>query len=118
MHELSVCQGLLRQLVPWVEQHQGPLIQVRVRIGPLAGVEPGLLQAAFAIARQGTVAAQAELLIEHSPLRVRCNECEIESKVTANDLRCRHCGYQQTQLISGDELLLVSIQFSKESQHV
>lgn len=118
MHELSVCQGLLRQLVPLAAEHQGVLERVVVRVGPLSGVEPQLLQQAFPIARQGTVAEQAELVIESTSLKVRCKTCDTESEVSANNLCCRHCGSQQTQLMSGDELLLVSIQFNKEASHV
>ncbi len=118
MHELSVCQGLLRQLIPIVAQHDGDVTEVLVRIGPLAGVEPALLQSAFPIARQQSVAPKAELVIEQVPLVVRCKECAAESEVLVNDLRCRQCANQQTQLISGDELLLVSVQFNGEPHHV
>ena len=114
MHELSVCQGLLRQLVPLAEGHEGVLSQVVVRIGPLSGVEPALLKEAFLIARQGSIAEQAEVVIEITPLQVVCKACGEQSDVTSNDLRCRHCGHQQTQLISGDELLLVSIHFQQK----
>lgn len=118
MHELSVCHGLLRQLTPLAAEHSGRLSRVVVRVGPLAGVEPALLASAFVVARQGTVADSAVLVIDHSPLRVRCRECGRESEATLNDLCCRHCGGHKTQLISGDELLLISVQFSKESEHV
>lgn len=118
MHELSICQGLLRQLLPIVAKHRGRLIQVVLRIGPLSGVEAALLQAAFPIAAKGSVAAEAELVIEHCPLRVHCPSCDAESEASANDLRCACCGHQQTGLISGDELLLLSVQFSEESNHV
>ena len=117
MHELSVCQGLLRQLAPLAAEHSGAVQQVVLRIGPLSGVEPSLLQAAFPIARKGTVAEQAELVIESTPLRVRCKQCHSESEVSSNNLSCRQCGHQQTQLISGDELLLVSVQFQDLSSN-
>ncbi len=118
MHELSICQGLLRQLATMTDQHQGQLTRVVLQIGPLSGVEPDLLQAAFVIAAKGTVATAAELVIERSPLRVHCPLCDAESEASANDLRCGRCNNQQTRLISGDELMLVSIQFSEESNHV
>ena len=118
MHELSVCQGLLRQLVPLAAEHTGVLNRMVVRIGPLSGVEPSLLQAAFAIAQKGTVAEQAELVIEYTPIMVNCKQCGLDGEAVANDLRCRHCGNQRTKLISGDELLLVSIHFQKEAHHV
>lgn len=114
MHELSICQGLLRQLGPIAADHQGQLAQVVLRIGSLAGVEPSLLQSAFLIARKESVAEQAELIIEPSPIRVHCAKCDADSEVSANNLSCRYCDNQQTQLISGDELLLLSLQFREE----
>ena len=118
MHELSVCQGLLQQLAPISAKNDGEVSEIHLRIGPLSGVEPTLLRSAFSIAQKQSVAPQAKLIIEHSALMVRCGQCETESEVSVNDLRCRQCANQQTQLISGDELLLVSVQFSGEPQHV
>jgi hydrogenase nickel incorporation protein HypA/HybF len=116
MHELSICRGLLLQLAEIAATHQQTRIsRIQLRIGPLAGVEPQLLQQAFAIARQGSVAAQAELLIEAAPLIVHCPDCGQDSSASLPRLSCGHCGQQQTRLISGDELLLLSIAFTPDA---
>ena len=45
MHELSVCQALVRQLRDIArEQHAVRITRVIVQIGPLSGVEPELLR--------------------------------------------------------------------------
>ncbi len=64
------------------------------------------MQNAFPIAAAGTVAGNATLHLEASPIRVRCESCGEESEVTANRLVCRECGDWHTTLLSGDELIL------------
>lgn len=114
MHELSVCQALLVQVEQVARQNAAHSVEkVVLRIGPLAGVEPRLLQDAFPIARAGTVAAAAELVIEELPLTVRCRNCGAETTATPSRLICGACGDWHTQLISGDELLLASVELTK-----
>ncbi len=114
MHELSVCQALLAQVEQVARDNQAQHVdKIVLRIGPLAGVEPRLLQDAFPIARVGTVAADAELVIETLPLTVRCQGCGAETAAQPNRLICGACGDWHTQLISGDELLLASVELTK-----
>lgn len=111
MHELSVCQSMLHQVEAIAAERQAlGVASITLRIGPLSGIEPELLQHAFPLARAGTVAAEAELIIEHLPIRVRCEQCGAETDATANRLLCGACGDWHTQLISGDELVLASVE--------
>lgn len=111
MHELSVCQGLLTQCSQIAAERGATGVSLVVlRVGPLSGVEPKLLEDAFPIASAGGIAEGAELRIESLPVRVRCRRCEAESAATSSNLTCRHCGDWQTQLIGGDELLLASLE--------
>jgi len=119
MHELSVCQALLRQVEALAREHGGaPVMAIELRIGPLSGVEPALLEHAFAIAKQGTLAEDARLVIERPPLTVRCLLCGRDSEATASRLACCHCGSHRTRLISGDEMLLTGIDLKEENTHV
>jgi hydrogenase nickel incorporation protein HypA/HybF len=77
-------------------------------------VEPDLLQNAFPFARANTVAADAELVIDTLPIRVKCQTCSAESDATANKLVCAACGDWHTQLLSGDELLLERVELRTE----
>ena len=86
---------------------------IKLQIGPLSGVEPQLLKDAFPIAAAGSVAESAALEIDSQPVRVRCLSCGGESEATPNKLVCRHCGDFRTQLISGDEMLLLSVELER-----
>ncbi len=115
MHELSLCQGLLRQVEAIAAEHdQSRVRRITLRIGPLAGVEPQLLQQAFEIARNGSSAAEAQLQIDSAPLCIHCPGCHADHPAELPRLSCPHCGSEQTTLISGDELLLVSVSFFEE----
>jgi hydrogenase nickel incorporation protein HypA/HybF len=111
MHELSICQAMMSQ-VEAIAAREGAssVAAITLRIGPLSGVVPELLQQAFTIARVGTLAADAELVTELQPIRVRCLECDAESQVEPNRLLCSACGSYRTQVTSGDELLLASVE--------
>jgi hydrogenase nickel incorporation protein HypA/HybF len=118
MHELSVCQSMLRQVETIALQHQAKRVTaITLHIGPLSGIEPALLQQAFTLARAGSVAEQATLVIESLPIRIRCQQCGCESEATPNRLLCSHCGDYHTQVISGDEMLLASVELDVDAQN-
>jgi hydrogenase nickel incorporation protein HypA/HybF len=111
VHELSLCQDLLDQVQAIAQTHQAEkVVCITVRIGPLSGVEPKLLASAFSMGCVGTIAEQAELLLETQSIRVMCNVCMLESEATVSNLICRHCGDYDTQLLSGDELILARVE--------
>ena len=117
MHELAVCQALLGQVGDIARSHgASEVVRIAVAIGPLSGVEAPLLERAFTIARAGTVAADAVIELSEVSIRVRCRACHAESDATINRLVCRACGEWRTDLMSGDELLLVQVEM--EENHV
>ncbi|MDV3237719.1 MAG: hydrogenase maturation nickel metallochaperone HypA [Gammaproteobacteria bacterium] len=115
MHELSVCQALVRQLRDIArEQRAARITRVVVQIGPLSGVEPELLRHAYPVASAGSPAADAALILEALPIRIHCESCGADSDAAANRLLCGACGDYRTRLISGDELLLASVELEAE----
>lgn len=111
MHELAMAQALVEQVEAVINQHgatQASLI--RVRIGPLAGVVPELLASAFPLAAAGSRMEHAELEFSHAPIQVHCQTCGADTEAAMNRLICGACGDWHTQIISGDELLLESVE--------
>lgn len=110
MHELSLCQGLLRQVEKVAADNGARAVErILLRVGGLSGVEPPLLERAYEIARMGTVAEGAELVIERGPVVVRCRECGGSSVVPSNRLLCSYCGDWRVQVTEGEELTLLSV---------
>ena len=118
VHEFSVCQDLLRQVEDLVRVHHARTVSaIRLQLGPLSGIEASLLEQAFTVARAGTVAAAAVLTTETLSVQVRCEACGAVSVVVPNRLVCNACGDGHTELVSGDELLLASVELEIEDNN-
>lgn len=111
MHELAVAQALVDQVDAVIRQHHATSATlIRVRIGPLAGVVPELFASAFPLAAAGHAMEHATLDLVAEPITVRCQTCGAETEAALNRLVCGACGDWHTQVISGDELLLESVE--------
>ena len=114
MHELAICQSLMDQVEAIAEERNALTVtSIVIGIGPLSGVEVQLLRNAYPVASAGTIAEDAELIIEQLPVKVRCNHCGHEAEAPPNKLSCQQCGDWRTTLISGDELMLMSLELEK-----
>ena len=115
MHELAICQALMSQLDAIAERERAErIVSLELRIGPLSGVVPDLLAQAFPIASAGSLAAGAELNIRQLPVRVSCRDCGAETDASPNCLLCSACGGFRTQLLSGDEMVLASVELERK----
>lgn len=117
MHELAICQSLMDQVQDIaLERNALSVTSIVVGMGPLSGVEAQLLKNAYTVASAGTVAEDAELIIENLPIRVKCGQCGCESDASPNKLVCKQCGDWRTTLVSGDELMLMSVELEKPKE--
>ena len=117
MHELSVCLALLEQVQRIAMERKATRVsRVVLQVGPLSGVEAGLLRNAYPLAAAGTVAENAELVIESADIVVHCSECGRESPATPNRLLCAHCGGFRTRISSGDEMILKSLELENAAE--
>ena len=115
MHELSVCQSLLREVQRVAAEHEATAVTaITLAVGPLSGVEAPLLERAFTIARAGTIAEEATFTVEELPVTVWCEACGIETQVPVNALLCGKCGTWQVDLRSGTELLLKQVELASD----
>lgn len=118
MHELAVAQALVEQVEAVIDQHNATSASlIRVRIGPLAGVVAELLATAFPLAAAGSRMKHAQLEFTHAPIRVRCQTCGADTEAAMNRLICGACGDWHTQILSGDELLLESVELAMDTPH-
>jgi hydrogenase nickel incorporation protein HypA/HybF len=111
VHELSVCQALLAQVVEIATDRGASAVsRITVEVGPLSGVEPALLASAFEIVRAGSCAAGAILSIETTAITISCLICGAESQTAPNRLLCAACGGYRTRVVGGDELRLRGVE--------
>jgi len=111
VHELSVCRALLAQVVEIATDRGASAVsRITVEVGPLSGVEPGLLASAFEIVCAGSCAAGAILSIETTAITISCLICGAESQTAPNRLLCAACGGYRTRVVGGDELRLRGVE--------
>jgi hydrogenase nickel incorporation protein HypA/HybF len=113
MHELSICQSIIAQLDRIAREHDARVVSFTLQVGPLSGVEAELIERAYLLAAAGTPFSSARLFIDSLPVRVLCRGCREESLVAPNNLVCSHCGSWHTELVSGSELLLASVELER-----
>lgn len=111
MHEVALARGLLDVVEDTARSHAVEVVSsVTVQVGALAHVDPDALLQAFTVARPGTVAEAAELVIHRTPAEALCVPCGQLFTVTDRAHPCPQCGRHQWLLSAGEELKLVEIQ--------
>jgi len=118
MHELAVA----REIVGVAERHAGGLAVsvVRVKVGCLRQVVPEYLGFYFEVCARDTSCGGAELEWERIPSLLRCGACGAEwdpappparaDQELLVDFRCPGCRGGDHSVISGDELVVESIE--------
>ena len=115
MHELSDCLSLLEQ-VQAIAAERGArrVTRIELRVGPLSGVESDLLTTAWPLASAGTIAVDADFIIDEADVVVRCDVCKAETAAAANRLVCGQCGDFHTSVVSGDEMILQRVELETD----
>jgi hydrogenase nickel incorporation protein HypA/HybF len=113
MHEVGIMMNTLEAAEKAARSSGATCIhELRLRIGRMTGVVPEALESAFEVVRQGTLAAEARLMIETVPASCWCARCQEE--FVSEDLlsECPRCHELSGELRRGLELELVSLEIS------
>jgi len=111
MHELSIMQGALSQVLDEAAKAGASrILDIRLRIGALSGVVPEALQFAFEALADGTSAQDAKLTIENVPARFWCETCRTEFEAASVMAQCPSCRNYSRDLRAGRELELASME--------
>jgi hydrogenase nickel incorporation protein HypA/HybF len=108
MHEMALAEGILKVVLDAAEDHK--VRRVRLQVGRLQMVAPDSLRFSFELVAEGTVAAGAALEMVETPARLRCGQCGAESELDLPPFNCRHCGASDIEVISGDEVMVDSVE--------
>lgn len=114
MHELSIAHGIVqavRQHLPVGERRA--VKSVTLRVGEFARVAPESLEVCFDMASQGTAVQGANLKITKVPIRCDCKRCGSGFEEGRFIAICPSCGSTEVELITGDELDVVEVEFSE-----
>jgi hydrogenase nickel incorporation protein HypA/HybF len=109
VHELSVAHALVDTVVASLRDadEQGPVREVHLRVGVVAGVVPQSLLFCYDLATESTPLAGSQLVIETVPITGYCPDCtEDRQAFSLAELTCATCQGRLVDVAGGGELEL------------
>ena len=115
MHERSLMLALLKQVARIQTEHDGAAVEeIAIEVGALSGVEPVLLQSAFAELAESI--HDARLLMNVVPVTAICQDCSQRMTMERFLSRCSQCQSPNVQITSGDTFRLLHVTLKDKSQ--
>lgn len=116
MHELALARYLIDLVEETLEGSPAPVRAIDLRLGEASAMARAL-HFCFASVARGTCCEGAVLRIEEVPLTVRCRHCETVGAPTGRyNFRCSACGRPATEIVTGRETELKSIELGNCAQ--
>lgn len=111
MHELSIAMSIVDLAREQMKQHGATsVLRFDMDIGELSGVVIDALEFALEEAVRGTELQGAERHIELIPGKAYCHDCKLEFPASDYIILCKKCGGFNTDLVSGKELRLKTME--------
>jgi hydrogenase nickel incorporation protein HypA/HybF len=107
MHELPVIKSVLDICLKHAEKNGArKIVTVELKVGELSDLEPEWMQKYFNFVAKDTIAEDATLKIERTPLVMRCEACSESFPVNIKamkEISCPHCKGKNLSYVSGRE---------------
>jgi len=114
MHELSLADSMINQLIEYKKEHNiEKIISVTVLIGKYSGVEREPFEFAFPIVAEDTEINGASLIIEEEDVVVKCKTCGEETKLTVHFIKCGNCDSRDVTFIKGRKCIIKSFEIEE-----
>jgi len=111
MHEISLCQSVLRIIEQQATEQKYSLVKtVFLEVGALAGVEPEALRFGFAAVMKDSIADGARLEIIDIPGQAVCLQCKSRAEVQQRFDACPNCGAVALLIEKGEELRIKELE--------
>ena len=112
MHEASIAISLIETITGLCQKEgYNSIERVRLKVGRAAGLLPEAFLFAFDAAKAGTIASQAELIIEHVALGGFCRACGAQFESEERYIfSCPACESMEIKITRGDELQIVDME--------
>ena len=105
MHELSICQSMLKIVDTTMAQHKGArLRKIFLDVGRGSTIEPILLREAFAVLTADGPYKGTELVINDIPISGHCRSCDKDFTYEELAFGCPNCGSTEIAITAGLEL--------------
>ena len=111
MHELS----LIRSVLNLILERSGPdhferVNLVRLGVGELANAEVEALVFCFGVAKRGSLAHDAALVIKNIPGKAWCQTCQSNVHIAVRSDACPSCGGWGLSVTDGDQVTVIEIE--------
>lgn len=114
MHELPVIQSILDVVLNHARMNHVTRVHgIALAIGELSDLQDEWLQRYFDYISKGTLAEGARLVVERTPVVLKCGKCAKETQVKQGEMKdiiCPECGNKEFTLISGREYFIKSME--------
>ena len=111
MHEYSVTKSLVDLCNNEAEKNKIKKVnKINLKIGKFTGFSPDSIKFYFDYLKPDTRCAEAEIIFEEIPIRIRCQDCEKENVIDEPIFLCSNCGKPNIEILSGREFFVESIE--------
>jgi hydrogenase nickel incorporation protein HypA/HybF len=118
VHELSIACSIIDLASEESEQRGGAAVRaVHIKLGQLSGVVKSALLSAFELAREDSPLAAARLVVEETPIVIRCPACGIDTTLdtphafeSIPSFCCARCGVPSSDVRGGRELEVTALE--------
>ncbi len=111
MHELGVTESIAAICLKHAQANGARrVLKVNIKLGELTGIVDHYVSFYWDMVTKDTVAEGAELNFIKIPTVAYCPRCGREFGVEEYDLTCPGCGEADSELVSGREFLVESIE--------
>ncbi len=112
MHELSIAQGIMANLRPWLDDQPENfrVSKIVVKAGPFRAVVPSALVGAWEIVRLDHPKTSGSVVdVDPSFIRVECRDCGHSWDASRAVFACDKCGSDNLEFSGGNELFIEDI---------
>ncbi len=116
MHERSLVKTLIEQVLEEKRVRElGRIHEIQLQIGEFSGVEPRLVESAFAEMAPEVWDTEVRLTVEVIPLTATCRACGEAFHVEGFRFVCPRCGGGNVQVTAGEEMRLASVRAERQT---
>ncbi len=111
MHEFGITQSVLAIALEKANAvKSGKITNINLTIGELSGIVDESVQFYFDFLSKDTIAAEATLTFEKTPVQLRCRKCATTFSPADSQWVCPGCREQSLEVVSGREAYVNSIE--------
>ncbi len=118
MHELSVTESILEIAATHAQANKASKVtQINLVIGRLSSIIDDSVQFYWETISEGSICEGSKLSFARIPAVLRCLDCQREYQIEQELTPCPCCGSHKTQIISGEEFYVDSIEIEKDQEN-